>query len=134
LLKLLDDTPVVPGDSRQTYNGSQYAQQILRDAEDDMRDWTFNEAEVEGGAQRTGSGMVEDEDAKIVSTNARAATANENVTIDTPATLSPQGTPVMSGGRGGHRGTATDRTSEATLSEPGPAITADKSQIAEVGA
>jgi hypothetical protein len=39
LLKLLDDTPVVPGDARPAYPHGQQARQILNDAEDDLRDW-----------------------------------------------------------------------------------------------
>ncbi|OIW34447.1 hypothetical protein CONLIGDRAFT_5189 [Coniochaeta ligniaria NRRL 30616] len=39
LLKLLDDTPVVPGDIRPAYEGGAQARQILNDAEDDLRDW-----------------------------------------------------------------------------------------------
>lgn len=39
LLQLLDDTPVVPGDARPAYDGSQQARQVLNDAEDDLRDW-----------------------------------------------------------------------------------------------
>ncbi|KAH8905078.1 hypothetical protein BR93DRAFT_869527, partial [Coniochaeta sp. PMI_546] len=39
LLKLLDDTPVVPGDVRPAYEGGAQARQILNDAEDDLRDW-----------------------------------------------------------------------------------------------
>jgi len=39
LLSLLDDTPVVPGDTRAAYPHSGQARQILNDAEDDLRDW-----------------------------------------------------------------------------------------------
>lgn len=39
LLQLLDDSPVVPGDARPAYDGSQQARQVLNDAEDDLRDW-----------------------------------------------------------------------------------------------
>jgi phage/plasmid-associated DNA primase len=39
LLKLLDDTPVVPGDVRPAYEHGAQARQILNDAEDDLRDW-----------------------------------------------------------------------------------------------
>lgn len=38
-MQLLDDTPVVPGDARPAYDGSQQARQVLNDAEDDLRDW-----------------------------------------------------------------------------------------------
>lgn len=39
LLKLLDDSPVVPGDTREAYPHSGQARQILNDAEDDLREW-----------------------------------------------------------------------------------------------
>lgn len=39
LLALLDDSAVVPGDSRPAYRLAGQARQILNDAEDDLRDW-----------------------------------------------------------------------------------------------
>ncbi|KAK3393213.1 Eisosome component PIL1/LSP1, partial [Podospora didyma] len=39
LLDLLDDTPVVPGDTRIPYVHASQARQILNDAEDDLRNW-----------------------------------------------------------------------------------------------
>lgn len=39
LLRLLDDSPVVPGDSRRAYEGNAQARQILNDAEEDIREW-----------------------------------------------------------------------------------------------
>ncbi|KAG5999555.1 hypothetical protein E4U54_001793 [Claviceps lovelessii] len=39
LLSLLDDTPVVPGDTRAQYTEGSQARQILNDCEDDLRDW-----------------------------------------------------------------------------------------------
>ncbi|TVY71325.1 Sphingolipid long chain base-responsive protein LSP1 [Lachnellula suecica] len=39
MLNLLDDTPVVPGDVRQSYEHTNQARQILNDAEDDLKDW-----------------------------------------------------------------------------------------------
>ncbi|KAF5666118.1 oligosaccharyl transferase complex subunit OST4 [Fusarium circinatum] len=39
LLELLDDSPVVPGDTRVPYEHSSLARQILNDAEDDLRGW-----------------------------------------------------------------------------------------------
>lgn len=39
LLELLDDTPVVPGDTHATYGHGAQARQILNDAEDDLKDW-----------------------------------------------------------------------------------------------
>ncbi|KAI9808405.1 MAG: hypothetical protein M1826_004169 [Phylliscum demangeonii] len=39
LLNLLDDTPLVPGDSRPAFEHAGEARQILNEAEDDLRDW-----------------------------------------------------------------------------------------------
>lgn len=39
LLNLLDDTPVIPGDIRGSYEHTNQARQILNDAEDDLKDW-----------------------------------------------------------------------------------------------
>lgn len=39
---LLDDTPIVPGDTHPTFSGADKARQILNDAEDELRAWTSN--------------------------------------------------------------------------------------------
>ncbi|KAK2073628.1 hypothetical protein P8C59_007898 [Phyllachora maydis] len=69
LLKLLDDTPVVPGDMRPHYPHAPHAQQILRDAEDDMREWTLHE-DLDDDADAAATGA--DEDARIVAANTNA--------------------------------------------------------------
>lgn len=69
LLSLLDDTPIVPGDSQIPYTQGGQARQILNDAEDDLRDWrpTTTATSVTTGAG-TGAGVT-DEDAKYVTSN-----------------------------------------------------------------
>ena len=42
LLNLLDDTPVVPGDTRPAFEHGHQARQVLNDAEEDLREWTPN--------------------------------------------------------------------------------------------
>ncbi|KAI1800416.1 putative sphingolipid long chain base-responsive protein [Daldinia bambusicola] len=42
LLDLLDDSPVTPGDTRQTYQNTAAARQVLNDAEDDLKSWEKN--------------------------------------------------------------------------------------------
>ncbi|KAK3396327.1 Eisosome component PIL1-domain-containing protein [Sordaria brevicollis] len=69
LLNLLDDTPIVPGDSSIPYTQGGQARQILNDAEDDLRDWrptTTATSVLTGAGARAG---VTDEDAKYVTTN-----------------------------------------------------------------
>jgi hypothetical protein len=63
LLKLLDDTPVVPGDIRPAYEGGAQARQILNDAEDDLRDWRPDTLEED----------TRDEEVKLVQKTSRDA-------------------------------------------------------------
>ncbi|KAL0468946.1 Eisosome component PIL1 domain-containing protein [Neurospora intermedia] len=58
LLNLLDDTPIVPGDSQIPYTQGHQARQILNNAEDDLRDW-----------RPTTTAAALDEDAKYVTSN-----------------------------------------------------------------
>lgn len=39
LLKLLDDSPIIPGDVRPAFQHFNQSRQILNDAEEDLRDW-----------------------------------------------------------------------------------------------
>jgi hypothetical protein len=50
-LNLLDDTPVVPGDTRGPYEYGPQARQILNDAEDDLKDWEPELEDVSSQAQ-----------------------------------------------------------------------------------
>ncbi|CAK7273849.1 hypothetical protein SEPCBS119000_005868 [Sporothrix epigloea] len=65
LLKLLDDSPVVPGDSRSAYQYSGQARQILNDAEDDLREWQpelgeeMSETAATNGHHRNSTGSAE---------------------------------------------------------------------------
>lgn len=50
LLHLLDDSPVVPGDTRPRYVHGAQARQILNDAEDDLRDWEPEAENIDAGS------------------------------------------------------------------------------------
>ncbi|KAK3939672.1 Eisosome component PIL1/LSP1 [Diplogelasinospora grovesii] len=56
LLQLLDDTPVVPGDSARQYVHGNQARQILNDAEDDLKDWRLDTGLLEGRGQQQDGG------------------------------------------------------------------------------
>src|SRR3954453_15257088 len=57
LLNLLDDTPVIPGNTRGAYEHTNQARQILNDAEDDLRDWQPDLEDVPSNAQLGGNLM-----------------------------------------------------------------------------
>ncbi|KAI4173311.1 MAG: hypothetical protein LQ343_003022 [Gyalolechia ehrenbergii] len=58
LLQLLDDTPVVPGDVRPTFEHSAQARQILNDAEEDLREWQPSIDPVPSSATEMGTNLM----------------------------------------------------------------------------
>ena len=58
LLNLLDDTPVVPGDTRPAFEHAHQARQVLNDAEEDLRDWQPNLEPIHSAATEMGSNLM----------------------------------------------------------------------------
>lgn len=58
LLNLLDDTPVVPGDTRPAFEHAHQARQILNDAEEDLREWTPNLEPIPSAATEMGANLM----------------------------------------------------------------------------
>lgn len=58
LLNLLDDTPVVPGDTRPAFEHAHQARQVLNDAEEDLREWTPNLEPVPSAATEMGVNLM----------------------------------------------------------------------------
>lgn len=58
LLNLLDDTPVVPGDTRPAFEHAHQARQVLNDAEEDLREWTPNLEPIHSAATDMGSNLM----------------------------------------------------------------------------
>ena len=58
LINLLDDTPVVPGDSRPAFEHGSQARQILNDAEEDLRDWAPNLEPIHSSATEMGVNLM----------------------------------------------------------------------------
>lgn len=58
LLNLLDDTPVVPGDTRPAFEHAAQARQVLNDAEEDLRDWQPNLEPIQSAAGSMGANLM----------------------------------------------------------------------------
>ena len=58
LLNLLDDTPVVPGDTRPAFEHAHQARQVLNDAEEDLRDWAPNLEPIHSASTEMGSNLM----------------------------------------------------------------------------
>ncbi|RMZ76580.1 hypothetical protein DV737_g4740, partial [Chaetothyriales sp. CBS 132003] len=63
LLNLLDDTPVVPGDSRPQFTGGADARQVLADAEHDLQHWQPNLEPIHTNASGLGANLMPSDDA-----------------------------------------------------------------------
>lgn len=58
IVNLLDDTPVVPGDTRPPFEHAHQARQVLIDAEEDLRFWTPNLEPIPSAATDIGSNLM----------------------------------------------------------------------------
>jgi hypothetical protein len=70
LVNLLDDTPVVPGDTRPAFADAEPAREVLNDAEEELRGWTNSTEPIHSSAVPMGSGPMSgvgatDENAQI---------------------------------------------------------------------
>lgn len=61
VLNLLDDTPIVPGDTAPAFENQEAARQILNEAEEELRNWSPNLEEVstQSGALGTSNASSE---------------------------------------------------------------------------
>lgn len=78
MLNLLNDTPVVPGDVPEPFDKERDARQILHDAEEDLRVWTFDLEEVSTQAHSVVGGVLDGK-----------AAASSSVTPISPPTPHP---------------------------------------------
>ena len=58
LINLLDDTPVVPGDTRPAFEHGHQARQVLNDAEEDLREWTPSLEPIPSAATDMGPNLM----------------------------------------------------------------------------
>lgn len=58
ILNLLDDTPIVPGDTRPGFEEMEAARQVLNDAEDELRNWQPNLEPIHSSAGAMGVGAM----------------------------------------------------------------------------
>lgn len=58
LVNLLDDTPIVPGDTHPIFEGAESARQVLNDAEDELRHWQPSHEPIHSSAGNLGVGAM----------------------------------------------------------------------------
>jgi hypothetical protein len=93
LLNLLDDTPVVPGDTRQPFAHERDARQILADAEQDLQGWQPHLEPIHSNAGGLASNLMPAEDTTTRTTSEAggiepsvvAQSVSSQVTVDKPA-------------------------------------------------
>ncbi|MCJ1309352.1 hypothetical protein MMC25_003011 [Agyrium rufum] len=58
LLNLMDDTPIVPGDSRPPFERASEARQVLNDAEEDLREWSPRLEPIHSQSEGMGANLM----------------------------------------------------------------------------
>lgn len=58
ILNLLDDTPLVPGETRRPYESTEQGKQILEEAEQELRSWEPSMEPVQSSAREMGAGTL----------------------------------------------------------------------------
>ncbi|KAF2639908.1 hypothetical protein P280DRAFT_400671 [Massarina eburnea CBS 473.64] len=58
MVNLLDDTPIVPGDTHREFDGVETARQVLNDAEDELRTWQPSLEPIHSNAGALGVGAM----------------------------------------------------------------------------
>lgn len=58
LLQLLDDTPIVPGEERPTFDHGEQAREVLNDAEQNLRSWTSSVQRIPSSAAGIGANAM----------------------------------------------------------------------------
>lgn len=111
-MNLLDDTPVVPGDTRPPFEHGQQARQILNDAEDDLREWTPSLEPIPSQATEMGVNLMPSQAA----TTATSVSGQEDYS---------SGSPVASRNAGAEMGLleSSDRrdiSGSSTVAQPEP--------------
>ncbi|KFY87090.1 hypothetical protein V498_07297 [Pseudogymnoascus sp. VKM F-4517 (FW-2822)] len=104
MLNLLDDTPVIPGDTRPQFEHGDQARQILNDAEEDLRDWRLEADDVPISNQldsnlmpTSGGGAVADTRYEEGESLQTIPSINESQTRNTGGTYLPHGTTLVGG-------------------------------------
>lgn len=115
LLNLLDDTPVVPGDTRPQFEHGAQARQVLNDAEEDLRDWRLEVDDV-----HIASNLL---DSNLMPTGASVGETSyaEEETEQAGAQAAPSG---KGGGGGGTQTTAGPGPSGPTYAAAAQQVTA----------
>ena len=57
-MNLLDDTPIVPGDTHPVFEGAEAARQVLNDAETQLRHWSRSISPIPSSAGKIGANAM----------------------------------------------------------------------------
>lgn len=109
MLNLLDDTPVIPGDTRPQFEHVNQARQILNDAEEDLRDWRLDADDVPisnqldsnlmpSSGRAVADSSYEEEETLQTIPSIPSINENQGQTRNTGGTYLPHGTTLVGGG------------------------------------
>lgn len=130
MINLLDDTPIVPGDSHPAFEGTEAGRQILNDAEDELRAWQPDLEPVHTTAGSLGAGAMPGAAAGAGPGSRYGSEAGENSPYADRAPRSRSG----SGGRARvASGESMGSNEGGEVRPPYPMTEAEKRQVEEAG-
>ena len=103
LINLVDDTPIVPGDSHPAFTGHETARQILNDTEEELKSWRATYEPIKSSAGSMGVGgmpALPDQQGVQTSTTvvatepAEIPATKEQATTDTHIATTPSGVKI----------------------------------------
>jgi len=93
LLHLIDDSPVVPGDARKTYEYADEAREVLADAENDLRAWKAVDEPIPTSSNELGSNLMPRGDSAVSDVAAPSfVSTSETDTVPSERLLDPSQT------------------------------------------
>ncbi|KAJ5102642.1 Sphingolipid long chain base-responsive protein LSP1 [Penicillium argentinense] len=92
LLNFIDDSPVVPGDTRTAYDHELHARQVLEDAETDLRAWEPTIEPITSAAN-VATGTSDQEAESLVNATGAVGTSGDSMANDLPSASKQQEEP-----------------------------------------
>jgi len=96
LLNLLDDTPIIPGNTTAPFEHANQARQILNDAEDDLRDYTPELEEVISNSNNLDTKLIPKAGSAVQSPTTSIHSNGASRTISTTSTAKGPASPNAS--------------------------------------
>jgi hypothetical protein len=131
VLNLLDDTPIVPGDTHPAFEGVEATRQVLNDAEDELRNWQPNIEPIHSNATSLGVGAMPGGSLTGNGNTGYGSEAGQEATLQDHPAYREKASGSRSGS--GERRVASGSHEGGEVQPPYPMTEAERRQVEEAG-